>query len=421
MIPAPERVYSTVQQVELIFRQEHGRVLAALISQLGDFALAEDALQDALLKALETWPQQGIPQNPGAWITTVAKRCAIDHLRRDSTFLKNQLALASMVEPEDDVWEEDDMPIPDERLKLMFTCCHPALALEAQVALTLRTLGGLTTPEIARAFLVPTVTMAQRLVRAQRKIKDAGIPYIIPPAEKLPERLDALLTVLYLIFNEGYCATGGDDLIRHELCEEAIRLCRMLVSLLPSDAASYEAHGLLALMLLHDSRRNARTDQHGTLILLEAQDHTQWDQAQIQEGIQLLENVLPKGALGPYQLQAAISAVHAESDPLAGTDWPQIVALYDLLTQMVDSPVVKVNQAVAIGMAQGIPQGLRRLYPLRESLDYYYPYHAALADLLRRDHQWEAAADAYRRAIDLCQNTQQKGYLETALANLTHH
>lgn len=404
-------------QVEAVFRQEYGRVLAALISQVGDFALAEDAIQEALLAALEQWPRQGLPANPGAWITTVAKRRAIDRLRRDATFLRHQLTLAQDYAPDDsDVWEETDpMPIPDERLKLMFTCCHPALALDAQVALTLRTLGGLTTPEIARAFLVPTVTMAQRLVRAQRKIKDAGIPYIIPPREQLPERLDALLSVFYLIFNEGYCASSGDDLTRHALCQEAIHLCRTLVELLPEDSPRNEAYGLLALMLLHDSRRTARVDGVGRLVVLAEQDRRQWDQAEIEEGIGLLEMILPQGQLGPYQIQAAISAVHAETAQTGQTDWAQIVALYDLLLQMNDSPVVRVNQAVAVGMAQGAPSGLKCLYPLREGLETYYPYHAALADLLARDHQMEAAQDAYARAIALCTNEPEKAFLQAQL------
>src|SRR5574342_791919 len=310
-------------QIEKTFREEHGRVLAALISQLGDFTLAEDALQDALVNALERWAVDGVPRNPGAWLMTAAKRRAIDRLRRAATQERHAVILNEIEEQDE---PEMDDSLPDERLKLMFTCCHPALAPEAQVALTLHTLGGLSTQEVARAFLVAEPTMAQRLARARKKIRDAGIPYRIPPADLLPERLDALLAVIYLIFNEGYVATSGDTLTRHELCGEAIRLCRVLVALLPQSA---EARGLLALMLLHDARRETRFNAAGDLVLLDEQDRSRWDQAKIREGMAVLDEALALHDPGPYQVQAAISALHAEADTPDETDWPQIAALYD--------------------------------------------------------------------------------------------
>lgn len=402
--------------VEKIFREEYGKVLAALINTLGDFALAEDALQDAMIAALEQWRENGVPRNPGAWITTIAKRKAIDRIRRDSNFTrKQQVILDSLTNEEDDTEDEEMHTIPDERLKLMFTCCHPSLNLEAQVALTLRTLGGLSTSEIARAFLVPVSTMAQRLARARTKIRDAGIPYRIPPAELLPQRLDALLTVIYLIFNEGYVSTSGDTLIRHELCNEAIRLCRILVDLLPDKPISAEVRGLLALMLLHDSRRDARVDRAGELVLLEDQDRTKWDNTQISEGTAILDHALAMRHLGPYQIQAAISAVHAQAETAEATDWTQIVELYRALFEMTHSPVVEVNRAVAVAMA-GTPQaGLHMLYRLKLEMEDYYPFHVARADLLRRTNQREAAADAYERALELCQNRLERAYLQRRL------
>ncbi len=402
-------------QIEQTFREEHGRVLAALISQLGDFTLAEDALQDALVNALERWGKEGVPRNPGAWLTTVAKRRAIDRLRRSSAQERNAAILDA---PTDDEEETEMESIPDDRLKLMFTCCHPSLALESQVALTLHTLGGLSTPQIARAFLVPVPTMAQRLARARAKIHNAGIPYRVPPAELLPERLDALLAVIYLIFNEGYVATGGDTLTRGDLSSEAIRLCRVLVSLMPESA---EARGLLALMLLHDSRRETRLDASGNLVLLEDQDRSRWNHAKINEGIAILEEVMAMSLRnpGPYQLQAAISAVHAEAPTPEATDWNQIASLYMVLVKIMPSPVIRVNFAVALAMAVSPAHGLHMLHQI-EGVENYYPYHAARADLLRRSHQREAAADAYERALELCGNPAERAYLQKRLDEMNH-
>jgi RNA polymerase sigma-70 factor (ECF subfamily) len=310
-----------------------------------------------------------------------------------------------------------DDSIPDDRLKLMFTCCHPSLALEAQVALTLHTIGGLSTQEVARAFLVPLPTMAQRLARARSKIRDAGIPYRVPPAEMMPERLDSLLAVIYLIFNEGYVATSGDAPIRQELCAEAIRLCRVLITLLPQSA---EARGLLALMLLHDSRRETRVDSNGDLVLLDEQDRTRWDQEKIHEGTAVLDEAITLFDPGPYQVQAAISALHAGATAAGGTDWNQIAALYDRLAVMHPSMVVEVNRAVAIAMARGAPAGLELLLRLENQADTFYPYHAARADLLRRLNQIEPAMDAYERALSLCGNRAEQRYLQRRIDELHH-
>jgi RNA polymerase sigma-70 factor, ECF subfamily len=413
------------RMVAQTFRQEADRILASLISVVRDFELAQDALADALLIALERWPIEGIPHNPGAWINTIARRKAINRLRRESTLTRKQLLLQEALEQEGQrgAEEMDDLSIPDERLKLMFTCCHPALALEAQVALTLHTLGGLSTAEIASAFLVPHATMAQRLVRAKRKIKEAGLPYRVPPIEAVGERVEAILFVLYLIFNEGYAVTCGQELIRRDLCDEAIRLARVVTMLLAQESlleALPEALGLLALMLLHDSRRDARVGSDGEPLLLEEQDRSLWDQEKKREGLAVLEQALRMKKIGPYQIQAAISALHVQVERPEETDWPQIAALYGKLWRMAPSPVIELNRAVAVAMADGPLAGLVLLDrpEMQQALASYHLFHAARADLLQRAGRLTEANSAYRQALTLCQNEHDRVYLHRRLVEV---
>jgi RNA polymerase sigma-70 factor, ECF subfamily len=392
--------------VEAAFRRERAAVLATLIRHVGDFQLAEDALQDAFANAIATWERDGVPPNPGGWITVTARRRAIDRLRRERGLEDRVERLRAEAEREGDT--DDDAP---DRLRLMFTCCHPALAMEARVALTLRMLGGLGTPEIARAFLVPEPTVAQRIVRAKRKIATARIPYRVPADEDLPDRLAGVLAVVYLIFNEGWAATAGDRLVRGELCAEAIRLGRTLHLLMPDEP---EVAGLLALMLLHDSRREARVDSRGEPVLLEEQDRLLWDRGRIREGERLLEAALRRRRPGPYLLQACIAALYATAETPEETDYGQIAALYAELGRIAPSPVVEVNRAVALGRARGAEQGLRVLEPVLRSgrLDSYAPLHVAHADLLERLGDGAAAAAAYARAAACAENEVTRADLE---------
>src|SRR5271155_1167275 len=409
---------------EKLHREESGRILSTLIGLLGDFDLAEEMLQEAYATALQKWPMDGVPANPRAWLITTARNKAIDRLRRDRRFdaKRDEIArYAELTAPPDTSSaasaDSTDEMFPDDRLRLIFTCCHPALPTEAQVALTLQTVCGVTTEEISRAFLVPLATMAQRLVRAKRKIRDAGIPYRVPSLEDLRERLDAVLLVVYLIFNEGYLASSGDALIRRELCAEAIRLGRVLCQLLPQQA---DAQALLGLMLLHDSRRDARVSRDGELILLEEQDRDLWHWEQIGEGTSLVESALRKGAARTYAVQAAIAALHANAKTPKDTDWRQIAGLYDILLRDNPSPVIEVNRAVAVGMGRSLEEGMALLDDLekRGELAEFHALPLARADLLRRLGRTAEAADAYRQTLGLATNDVERRFLRRMLAKL---
>jgi len=401
--------------VDAVYRSDWGRIVATLIGLVGDFEIAEEAAQEAFTVAVDRWRATGVPEFPRAWIIQTARHKAIDRIRRETRFaekLESYAAsgLVQMVEAPD----YDASEIPDDRLRLIFTCCHPALPLEAQVALTLRTLGGLETDEIARAFLVPPATMAQRLVRAKRKIRDARIPYVVPDTTEIPERLDAVLTVIYLVFNEGYAATRGTPLVRTDLCAEAIRLGRLVRTLMTPPPA--EATALVALMLLHDSRRHARLDEAGDLVVLEEQDRGRWDRGQIAEALPLVEEAL-RGGPGPFALQAAIAALHCQAERAEDTDWRQIVRLYDRLERVQPSPIVSLNRAVAVAMADGPGPALALIDILAAAgdLDHYHLLHAVRADLLRRLGQRAEATNSYARAIALVTNDSERRFLERRL------
>jgi RNA polymerase sigma-70 factor, ECF subfamily len=411
--------FDAAAAVEEVYRSDWGRIVATLIGLVGDFELAEESAQEAFAAAVDQWPVSGIPEFPRAWIVQTARHKAIDRIRRQARFEEKLESYAisglvhSIQEP-----NYDSNEIPDDRLRLIFTCCHPALAPEVQVALTLRTLCGLETEEIARAFLVPVTTMAQRLVRAKRKIRDAKIPYIVPEMDDMADRLEAVLTVIYLVFNEGYAATRGEPLVRTDLCAEAIRLGRLVRSLmLPQPPA--EATALLSLMLLHDARRDARTDDAGDIVILEDQDRSRWHQQQIAEALPLVKEAF-RGGAGPYAVQAAIAALHCQARSAEETDWAQIVRFYELLERLQPSPIVSLNRAVAVAMAEGPERGLALINSLAESddLDQYHLFYAARADLLRRLGSSAEAAENYQRALSLVSNESERRFLERRLREM---
>lgn len=404
--------FQPAQAIELTIREEYGRILAALIKSVGDIQLAEDVLQDAIETALTHWTKSGLPASPAAWLIQTARRKAIDKFRRDATFAKLQPELTYLTELENAQQTMDENEeIPDKRLELIFTCCHPSLDQKTQIALTLRTLGGLTTDEIARAFLDKPAAMAQRLVRAKKKISLAGIPYEVPASDVLQTRLETVLSVVYLIFNEGYSASFGNQLTRADLSDEAIRLARIILQLLPQCG---EVIGLLALMLLHDSRRKARQDSNGEFTALQYQDRTQWDQSKIKEGTKLIKQALQLQQIGRYQLQASISALHAEAQTWEDTDWAQINALYELLYRMQPTAVVRINQSIAMSYAVSINAAIELLEEVKSNREMatYQPWHAAMADLLQRNGECEQAAHYLERAIELTENESEKQFLQ---------